>query len=105
MTQAKEWLFLTFFPQEDINELNHLRANLTPFLKAVSEALSVELEIGTSTDRESVIDRVIRSIPAESSASTFVYPSTQVFNTLDLEFANLLDLRFYFLSFIVKSLF
>ena len=92
LTQAKEWLFLTLFPQEDINELNRLRANLTPFLEAASDALSAEIEYSEEIEK-SIIDKIIQNIPDENSASTTVFLSAQNFNTLHAELDGLLNLR------------
>ena len=40
----KDWYYLTFFPQEDVNQLTQLKSSLTPFLKSIEKALSFELE-------------------------------------------------------------
>ena len=91
----KEWLYLTFFPEEDTNQLNRLRANLTPFLKAVTKALSVELESGhlDVETKNSIIDEIIRSITAEESTSSTVYPYSSIQETPNLGYNGLLDLR------------
>ena len=95
LTRNSEWLFLTFFPQEDENELNRLRANLTPFLKAVTKALSVELElfyIGDETKND-IIDEIIQKIPPQNSTATTCFFSGRNYNTLHEEFDGLLNLR------------
>ena len=96
LTENKEWLFLAFFPQEDEHERNQLRAKLTPFLKAVTKALSVELEYEKYLGRRmksSITDDIIHNIPAENSTSNRVYSSALVADTLHFEFAGLLSLR------------
>ena len=91
MTEIKEWLFLAFFPQEDSSELNQLRGQLTPFLKAVTKALSAELEIGfDEVMKESIFEEIIQKIPPENSTSIIVYPSGHTVDTLDLEFDDIL---------------
>ena len=66
----KEWLFLSFFPQEEPSQLEKLRNKLTPFLKAVSEALSIELEKSQVKDKnqlkEALFDRVLETVPIEN---------------------------------------
>ena len=86
---------MTFFPQEDVNELNRLRGSLTPFLQAVMKALSVELELGRVDKemRDSIIDEIMQNIPAGNATSTTVTPTAQTFETLHLEFDGLLNLR------------
>ena len=96
MTKRIEWLFLTFFPQEDDTELNRLRANLTPFLKAVPKALFVELKLGLDLNKEitkSIIDEIIRNIPAENSTQTTRFFSGQTFDTLHAELDGLMNLK------------
>ena len=91
MTEIKEWLTLAFFPQEDSNNLNQLRGQLTPFLKAVTKALSAELEIGYSDEmRNSILDEIIRNIPAENSISVAINPSARTIDTLQLELHGIL---------------
>ena len=90
LTEIKEWLFLAFFPQEDSNKLNQLRGQLTLFLKAVSKALSAELEVGYSYEKkEPILDEIIRNIPSENSTSITINPSATI-DTLNLEFNNIL---------------
>ena len=92
LTENKDWLFLAFFPQEDENELNRLRKKLTPFLKAVTKALSAELEIGFMHEmRESIMDEIIQNIPSENAISTTINSSPYTIDTLRLEFAGILD--------------
>ena len=95
LTKIEEWLFLTFFPQEDSNELNRLRASLTPFLKAISKALFAELELGR-IDKEikkSIIDKIIRNIPAENFTQTTRFSSGRIYDTLHDELGGLMNLR------------
>ena len=75
--------------------MNRLRANLTPFLKAVTKALLGELEHGgIRTDvKKSIIDDIIQNLPAENSPSTSFYSNPQIVDTLHLELDGLLDLR------------
>ena len=83
----KEWLWLTFFPQEESAKLAVLRSNLTPFLKAVTRALSIELEgSGTYTDRKDVFDEIIQNLPAENSTSNFCTSLSLASDTLQDEF-------------------
>ena len=95
LIEIKEWMFLTFFPQEDVNKLNRLRTNLTPFLKAVVKALSIEMEVDMILDevKNAITDEIIRNIPAENSTSTTGFFSVHTVDTLHLEFDGLLDLR------------
>ena len=100
LTVNKEWLFLTFFPQENTNELNRLRENLTPFLIAVTKALAVELEVNANRAmRKSIIDQVLQNIPAEASTPTTRFTLGSMSDTLHAEFDGLLNLR-YCLSYI-----
>ena len=66
----KEWLFLSFFPQEKPSQLEELRNKLTPFLQAVSEALSIELEKSQVKDKnqlkEALFDRILETVPKEN---------------------------------------
>ena len=81
LTHVKEWLFLTFFPQENINDLNQLRRNLTSFLKAIMKALTVELEVGYY-DEENTINDIIQNIPAEISVPTTTNFSAETYDTV-----------------------
>ena len=96
LTEIKEWLFLTLFPQENINDLNQLRRNMTPFLKAVTAALSVELELGLDVDKDiklSIIDDIIKNISAENSTSITINLPAQTYDILHAELDCLLDLK------------
>ena len=74
--------------------MNRLRANLTPFLEAVSKALSVELELGfvDNETKQSIIDKIIRSILAENSTPTTWLTSGQISDTLHAELDGLMNL-------------
>ena len=95
LTEIKDWLFLTFFPLEDEKEVERLRGKLRrkfPFLKAVTKALSYELERGfvEGDMQNSILDEIIRNIPPENSTSiTISYPHT--IDTLCLEFNDILN--------------
>ena len=94
-SNLEEWLWLTFFPQEDAGQLLALRNNLTPFLKAVKTVLSIELEKGylNKDERYSLFAEVIQNLPAENSTSNFSINAGQPLNTLDFEFDQLLNLQ------------
>ena len=72
-----------FFPQEDKNQLNQLKGQLTPFLKAVTKALSAELEVGFDRHKmnEPILDEIIQNIPSENSTPITISPSTQTIDT------------------------
>ena len=91
----KEWLWLSFFPQEDPAQLNVLRSNLTPFLKSVTKALSYELEfiIFGTEQTKAVFDEILDKLPAENSATSFCTNLNQTSNTLQFEFDQLLNLQ------------
>ena len=93
LTENKEWLFLAFFPQEDEHERNQLRAKLTPFLKAVTKALSAELEVGYDKEKmgEPIMNEIIRNIPSEYSTSIAIDHSTHTVDTLHLELDGILN--------------
>ena len=67
---------------------------MTPFLKAISKALSAELEIGFSDEmKELILDEIIRTIPSENSTSTQligINTPASVLDTLHLEFDDIL---------------
>ena len=91
MTENKEWLTLSFFPQEDINELNRFRGQLTPFLKAVVNALSAELEVGFEREmKEPILNEVIQNIPPENSTSIAINNFANTMDTLQVEFDGIL---------------
>ena len=98
-SKSIDWLWLTFFPQEDSEQLLALRNNLTPFLKAVTEALSLELEdlespvCDIQDVRQDLCDKIIQNVPAENSTSNFCSNLSQASYTLQLEFDQLLNLR------------
>ena len=95
MTKTKEALFLTFFPQEVLSELNRLRDSLTPFLKAVRVGLSVELEMQLveNEEAESLINEIIQNIPAETVTPLTFFPTAHTPDVLHLEFDDLLNIR------------
>ena len=76
-----------------------LRNRLTHFLKAVTEALSLELEdlkspvLDFKDVTRHICDRIIQNVPAENSTSNFSTNLSQASDTLRLEFDQLLNLR------------
>ena len=94
-SSLKEWLWLTFFPQEDAAKLTVLKNNLTTFLKAVTKALSLELEaLNISRDilknqRKAVVDEIFRNLPAINSTLSFHTNTGQQSKTLEFEFDQL----------------
>ena len=90
-SKLKEWLYLTFKPQEDSAQLTVLRSTLTPFLKAVAKALSIELEqeVPTVFEKKALFDEIIQNLPAENSASNFCANLTRASDTLQEEFDQL----------------
>ena len=91
---------MTFFPQEDSAELAVLRSKLSPFLKAVSKALSAELEDGylKPGQRKALFDEILENVPVENSSSNSFASwaralKSEVRNILDFEFDQLLDLQ------------
>ena len=103
LTFMKDWYYLTFFPQEDVNQLTQLKSSLTPFLKSIEKALSFELEndfvdVTGNWDlmekmKESIINEILSNIPTQNSTSNSVIPSTQSPDTLKMEFDRLLTLQ------------
>ena len=79
---------MAFYPQEDAERLSQMRANLTPFLKVVSKALSSELETQTISfnRRKALFAEIVQHLPAENSTNQDSY-------TLQLEFVQLLNLQ------------
>ena len=66
---------------------------MTPFLKAVTKALSAELEVGLDFSdeiKEPILDEVIQNIPPENSTSITINPSAHTIDTLQLEFDGIL---------------
>ena len=89
---------MAFFPQEDSAELAVLRSKLSPFLKAVSKALSAELEDGylKPGQRKALFDEILENVPVENSTSFASWAralKSEVRNILDFEFDQLLDLQ------------
>ena len=72
-----------------------LRNNLTPFLEAVTKALSFELEVENPKmeQKKAVFEEILQKLPSENSASNFFTNLSQTSNTLQLEFDQLLNLR------------
>ena len=68
-----------------------LRSNLTPFHKAVSKALSFELEeeydvVNYDYEKKEVIfNDIMRNLPSQNSATNFPTISNQILDTLELE--------------------
>ena len=91
----KEWLFLTFFPQENSGRLADHRSQLTPFLNGVAKALSIELEEeDLSLDQKAAIfNEIAQNIPAENSTLKFFTDSSYASETLQNEFDQLLNLQ------------
>ena len=91
----KEWLWLTFFPQEDPGQLLALRNNLTPFLKTVTRVLSIELEKGDVDKKEGIalLAEILQNLPGENSTSNFSINAGQPLDTLEFEFDQLLNLQ------------
>ena len=81
-------------PQEDSAQLSLLRNNLTPFLKAITEALSIELEqkdnlVRLVKEKEAIFAKIIQNLPAENSTSSLLVNWTGASSTLKLEFEQL----------------
>ena len=99
---ATEWLFLSFFPQEDTAELTRLRDSLNPFLQSVTKALSFELENNelhkdVKVQRvRAIFDELVQNLPTGESNSTWHQKSIQALNTLHKEFDRLLNLKYVF---------
>ena len=83
-----DWLYKCFFPQEDSQKLMMYRSQLSPFLKMIMIALSVELGnlVITSEEFESICDEIIRQARSLSTISTPNSPQTSSNqNTLQME--------------------
>ena len=81
-------------PQEDSAQLSLLRNNLTPFLKAITEALSIELEqkdnlVRLVKEKKDIFARILQNLPAENSTSSLLVNWTGASSTLKLEFEQL----------------
>ena len=74
-------------------ELTALRSNLTPFLKAVTRALSIELEKGPldieRKHKVAIINEILKNLPAENATSNLCTNLSQVTDTLQDEFDQL----------------
>ena len=84
---------MAFFPQEDSRQLAVLRTKLTPFLKAVSKALSAELKDFKSEQKEYLFDVILQNLPAKNSTPNFCTNLRQASDTLEFEFDQLLNLQ------------
>ena len=63
-----------------------LRNNLTPFLKAVTKALSLEQETSFSESlKEAVVDEILQTLPSINSTSNICTNFSQALITLKLE--------------------
>ena len=81
-------------PQEDSAQLSLLRNNLTPFLKAITEALSIELEqkdnlVRLVKEKKDIFARILQNLPAENSTSSLLVNWAGISSTLKLEFEQL----------------
>ena len=87
----KEWLYLTFFPQENSGQLADHRSQLTPFLNGVTKALSIELEQDyLSLDQKTaVFNEIVQNVPAEDSTSNLFTDLSHASETLPNEFDKL----------------
>ena len=65
---------------------------MTPFLIAVTRALSAELEVGFNqfAMKKQILNEIIRNIPPEISTPTAIIPSAHTIDTLHLEFDGIL---------------
>ena len=82
---------MTFFPQEDFRKLVLLKSLLTPFLKAVKEALEVK-ELSRDQSK-ALLEKIIQNVPAENSNSNLFFCWSQASNDLQLEFDEMLNLQ------------
>ena len=85
----KEWLYLTFFPQEDYRKLLLLRRLLTDFLKAVMEALEVKKLYSNMAS----LEKIIQNLPPENSTSNFFSRWSQASDDLEFEFDQILNFQ------------
>ena len=77
-------------PQEDSSQLTALKSMLTPFLKAVSKALSHVPEGRNSILENKVIfNEILQNLPAENSTSNFCTNLTHASDILQNEFDQL----------------
>ena len=79
-------------PQEDPATLTFLRSKLSPFLKAVRKALSIELEVNQgfmSAQKEAVFKEIFENLPAENSTCNFRTNLSRASETLQIEFDKL----------------
>ena len=108
LTLVTEWLYLSFYPQEDSEKLLLLRASLTQFHKSVRKALAFELEYGfwyeDSQQRliehmtEAILTEILQNVPPEVSGSNLNPVSAEASNTLQLELERLEMNKKYVLS-------
>ena len=72
-----------------------LRNNLTPFLKAVTKALSLEQEAYNvdfetlNRQKEAVVDEILQNLPSMNSTSNICTNISQALITLELELVQL----------------
>ena len=68
---------------------------MTPFLKAVARALSVELdeEYLQTEQKNAVFDEIVQNVPAEYSTSNLFSRWNQASDDLEFEFDHMLNLE------------
>ena len=98
----EEWLFLSFYPQEDIRQLRMYRRQFSPFLKSVVKGLNFDLDNLDTYDeaychrKKSLCDEIIRE-GSNLTAQRTLSPSQSLptLNTLRSEHDQLaLNFRF-----------
>ena len=70
-----------------------LRNNLTPFLKAVTKALSLEQEPYDFDQKEAVVDEILQNLPSINSTSNICTNFSQALITLKLELDQLMGMN------------
>ena len=72
-----------------------LRSFLTPFLKGVARALSIELEEEylQIEQKVAVFDEIVHNVPAENSTSNIFSRWSQASDDLEFEFDRMLNLQ------------
>ena len=89
---STEWLYKSFFPQEDKEQLMACRSQLTPFLKLIMKALDGSGN-QSETERKSLCDEIIREARTlTTSPIPASLQSSSNSNTLQMEH-NLLKLN------------
>ena len=91
----EDWFYLTFYPQENFDRLLALRNRMTPFLKAVSRALCLELEQDhvKIEERQAHYNEIMQNLPPENWSSNFCAYSSSTSESINDEFARLLNLE------------